>query len=268
MLDSQPVLDATLIDYIRIATFDTVAYARLCAGLEKKYHEWKPKRWQQYKGRESTGNVFHGIGQQKRRAHYIIAVSGFQAQDFFRWYQSQLETITVAFYCTRIDIQRTQVRPAKEYRLASYKRLAGKKSLIQSDTGMTLYIGSRTSDSYWRIYDKTAQALRCEVELKGKMAKRCWMALSNGEKIGAVWNRVILRSRVPKIYVDYYRADSEPATLPELDESPDLEGKLQWLATLDSLVYKLCKDDDLGERAATIIARWAGYAGLLDNPAR
>ena len=104
--------------------------------------------------------------------------------------------------------------------------------------------------------------------MKGSMAKRIYLALLGGESIAGVWNRILLRSKVPKIYVDYFRSDSEPSELPNLQEVPDLDGKIKWLATLDSLVYKLVKDDDVGERATLIIARWAGYAGLLDNTLR
>jgi hypothetical protein len=97
------------------------------------------------------------------------------------------------------------------------------------------------------------------------MARRVGLALAGGESISGVWNRILLRSKIPKVYVDYYRSKAEPATLPDLEEVVDLEGKIKWLATLDPLVYKLVNDHDVGERAITIIARWAGYAGLLDN---
>lgn len=265
---SQPVIDATLIDYFRLATFDTITYYKLSAAIERKWSQWRPSGWLQYKGRKNADGIFHGMGEQAGRAHCIVEVSGSFAHAFYLWFKAQPDAVQSAFYCTRIDLQRTQGQPATEYRLRAYKRLQGKKQLIQSDTGTTLYIGARTSDTFWRLYDKTAAHMRCELEMKGAMARRVGNALHGGESISGIWNRVLLRSKVPKIYVDYFRSDSEPATLPDLEEAPDLEGKIKWLATLDSLVYKLLNDDDVGERATVIIARWAGYAGLLDNPAR
>lgn len=265
MPTSQPVTDCTLVDYFRIATFDIITYYNLSAKIEQNWSSWKPHKWLQYKGRKNVDGVFHGIGDQAGRAHCIIAVSGSFAHLFYLWFKGQPDTVRNAFYCTRIDLQRTQAQPSKEYRQVAYKRLRGKKSLITSDTGTTLYIGSRTSDIFWRLYDKTETTLRCEAELKGKLAKRAYLALSLGESISGVWNRILLRSKVPQIYVDYFRSDGEPAELPRLDEVIDLDTKLKWLASLDSLVYQLVNDSDVGERAGLIIARWADYAGILDN---
>lgn len=265
MSTSQPVVDTTLIDYFRVATFDTIAYYKLSADIERKWSNWKPDKWLQYKGRKNADDIFHGIGDQAGRAHCLVNVSGSFAHLFYAWFIRRPDAVRGAFYCTRIDVQRTQGRPSKEYRVTAYKRLAGRKSLIQSDTGTTLYIGARTSDTFWRLYDKTPEHMRCELEMKGKLAKRVYLALSGGESLPGVWNRILLRSRVPKVYVDYFRSASEPAELPKLTESPDLDDKLKWLASLDSLVYKLVNDSDVGERAGLIVARWAGYAGLLDN---
>lgn len=264
-MTTQPVLDATLIDYFAIATFDTIAYYKLSAVIERKWSQWKPRKWLQYKGRKNIDKLFHGMGEQQKRAHCVIRVSGSFSHEFYTWFMAWPEVARYAFYCTRMDLQRTQTQPTKEYRHVAYKRLRGKKSLIRSDTGTTLYIGARTSETFWRIYDKTEKALRCEVEIKGSMAKRVFLALSGGETISGVWNRTILRSKVPKVYVEYFRANGDAAVIPAIETEPDLATKVDWLATLDSLVYKLVKDDDVGERATTIIARWADYAELLDN---
>lgn len=265
MPTSQPVLDTTLIDYFRIATFDIIAYYQLSVAIENKWSQWRPHKWLQYKGRKNIDGIFHGMGDQAGRAHCVISVSGSFAHLFYLWFAGKPDSIRNTFYCTRIDLQRTQVQPSKEYRTAAHKRLRGKKSLIQSDTGTTLYIGSRTSDTFWRLYDKTERHMRCELETKGKMAKRVYLALCGGESIAGVWNRILFRSKVPKVYVEYFRSDKEPATLPDLREVPDFDAKIKWLASLDSLVYKLVNDHDVSERAKTIIARWAGYAELLDG---
>lgn len=66
---------------------------------------------------------------------------------------------------------------------------AKKHSLVQSETGLTLYLGSRSSDRYLRIYDKAGQMgepgkdwKRVELELSGDRAT--WVAdyiVSEGE---------------------------------------------------------------------------------------
>lgn len=259
MSANQPAIDVTLIDYLRLATFNAIRFYKLTALIEHTYHDWQPYKWLQYKGRKSACGIFHGIGHQKNKGHFVISVSGQQAHVFYNWFSRQDERIRLAFYCTRIDIQRTQLAPAIDHRPKAYKRLRGAKSFIQSPTGNTLYIGARTSDKYWRIYDKTDTHLRCEVEIKGKMAIRVFQALEAEESLGAIWNRTLLRTRVPSVYVDYFRADSKPATLPDLAEPVDMDVKLDWLSTLDALVYKLANDDDTAERTEALIRSWLEY---------
>lgn len=266
MKASEPARDVTLIDYLRIATYNQIAAYKLNAEIERCYHVWEPHKWMQYKGRKSLCGVFHGQAQQKAGMHYIVQVSGQAAQIFYDWFMNRDQTIIQAFYCTRIDLQRTQTQTDKEYRLYAYKRMLGSKSLIQSDTGITLYIGSRTSDTYWRIYDKTETLLRLELELKGKQAKKAFIALLNKENLDGIWNRFLLRSRVPKVYVDYFRGDGGQATLAQLEETVDLDKKLEWLATLDALVYKLAHDHDTATRTANLIGRWSEYCASFDNP--
>lgn len=253
-------VDVTQLDYIRLATYDSIAYVQLSALMERQYHDWKSRKWQQYSGRKTNENIFHGTGNQAGRAHYIVSASGGATPEFYRWFRGRVETITSAFYCTRLDVQRTQLAPTKEYRLVAYKRLGGAKHLHQSNSGTTLYINARTSDTYWRIYDKTKTLLRLEVELKGKQAKRAWLALGGGESIDGVWNRFLLRSKVPQVYAEYFRANGAKATLPAAeDKDPGMQRKLDWLKTLDGLVYKLAHDHDTAEQTATLINRWTKY---------
>jgi hypothetical protein len=175
------------------------------------------------------------------------------------WLLSKVKADHLPFYCTRLDLQVTKERPTSFDHLKSYKRIRGKKSVILGDDGCTLYIGARTSDTFWRIYDKTSKHLRVELELKGKLAKRSWASLINGEQLDGIWNRFILRSRVPKLLVEAYRATGDPVDLEELEELEDVEGKLAWMATLDSLAFKLANDDDVGHRARDIFRRWSEY---------
>lgn len=260
-------LDQTLIDYLRLATYDPIKYYKLTANLERKYKGWRPKKWLQYKGRQSDAGVFHGMGEQKRRPHFMIQASGETAHRLYTWLVKTQEEILTAFYCTRIDLQRTQLKPEVEYRPKAYNRMRGTKSLITSDTGMTLYIGARTSDTFWRLYDKDDALLRVEIEIKNSLARRSWGALMQGESIAGIWNRFLLRSRVPKFYVDLYQDFGKAAELPEDPQTEDNQPKLEWLQTLDALVYKLLHDHDTHEATYNLIYRWAEYASNVDKKA-
>lgn len=268
MLDTPAtfIQDTTLIDYIRLATFNPSVYGLLVADIEKKYPEWKRKKWMQYKGRKSESGIFHGSGMQKNRRHFIIECSGYASHEFALWISKHPVASRLDFYCTRIDLQRTQQRPPEEHRLKAYKRLKGKKRLEQSDTGITLYVGARTSDTYTRIYDKTKDLLRLEIELKGIRAKKTWMALLDGATLDGIYNFVVKKSRVPDIYALHFWADGAPiAKLPDVEIATDLTSKLEWMATLDGLAYKLANDHDIGVRAHEIFKRWAEYGQKVDK---
>lgn len=257
--------DQTLIDYLRICTFDPIQFYNLTAEIERDNRGWRPKRWMQYKGRQSDNGIFHGIGDQAGRAHFIIQVSGLEAARFYNWLNRYDPAQYSTFYCTRIDIQRTQTNLTREYRRTAYKRLKGAKSIIESDTGITLYIGSRTSDTFWRLYDKTDSLLRVEVEIKAKMAKRVWVALGRSESLGSVWNTFLKRSRVPAIYADQWRDGDGLVDMPIPEQTEDRLPKLQYLITLDAMVYKLLNDHDTRERATSLVNRWSQYAADLDT---
>jgi hypothetical protein len=260
------ILDAVLIDYLRLATFDYQQWLALLPKLRMMGSGWKGAKWLQYTGQRSKEGYFYGIGEQSKRPHVVLQASGAAAHQLFQRLLPIIEGGGLStFYCTRIDLQATKQRPEAYKHLAAYKRLRGKKSVILGDDGSTLYIGARTSDTFWRIYDKTAELLRVEIELKGKQAKRTWASILQGFELGGIWNTYLLRSKVPAMLTEIYRWDGERVDLAELEPVVDLESKLEWLATLDSLVFKLTNDHDVGERARMLVKRWSEYGQNLDR---
>jgi phage replication initiation protein len=85
--------------------------------------------------------------------------------------------------CTRIDVaidavdSNLSIRKLYDLSQASYKLPFGRKAtLMQSGKGVTLYVGSRTSELFLRVYDKGAEQgtddnwKRVELEMKGTRA--------------------------------------------------------------------------------------------------
>lgn len=266
MSTNQPLLtNVVLVDYLRLATFDHCSYLSILTRLRMQGTGWRGAKWLQYKGQRSAEGFFYGIGRQGKRSHCIIQASGSQSHKLFLWLLRVISADKLPFYCTRIDLQRTKPGPDGFNHLAAYKRVQGKKSVIVSDTGSTLYLGARTSDSFWRIYDKTSELLRVELELKGRQAKRTWASLMAGLDLGGIWNTYLLRSKVPNVLVENYRDAGEAVELDKLTEVEDLDGKLTWLASLDALVFKLANDHDLGQKTHELISRWAEYGQNHDK---
>lgn len=79
-----------------------------------------------------------------------------------------------------------------------------KYSLITSNSGQTLYIGSRESEQFIRVYDKakeqgdfTSDRIRIEVELKGQRAKiMCNLIAHNDPAISDARTRALINSIV------------------------------------------------------------------------
>jgi hypothetical protein len=252
-------------DYLRLATFNYKAFLDIVAKLRRRHRGWRPSHWLQYSGQKTTTGIFYGAGEQNGRGHAVVHVSGTEAHNFLAWWSNLHPDLTADFYCTRFDLQVTARPPAEfDYLLAHQK--TKNTTLYLSPSGNTLYIGSRESDSFWRIYDKEEGKMRVEVELKGKQAKRAYVTFMRRNELGSIYNTYLKRSRVPKILADHYLVgDYATIKLEKADEDEDLGKKLAWLATLDSLVYKLANDHTMGERTHALMSRWAEYGQNIDS---
>ena len=134
--------------------------------------------------------MFLGLGEQKGKPHFLFRVSGFIADEAYR----QLLSKQIDFKLTRVDAQITcpckqlidpelwaqfNARQRKEENHRGY----GRKVTFVTDNvkGHTLYIGSRMSGKFIRVYQKTLENhepsqqethyVRLEVELKNRSAK-------------------------------------------------------------------------------------------------
>jgi hypothetical protein len=210
---------------------------------------------------KSQDKVSYGIGTQDDRDHGIFEASGAAAHVLAHWFFRTQQLNRDDIYCTRIDLQITRKRPDELDYIKTHKRLRPPKQLILGDEGNTLYIGNRQSDSFWRLYDKTEQDVRLEVELKGKQAKRAWTAFMQNASILDLFQTYVKKSRVPKYLAEHYMIGEDilDMTQFELDATEDLGKKLAWLIKLDALVYKLAHDHDTKDQMGKIIKRWYKY---------
>jgi len=260
-----PVLDIVSVDYIRLATWNWQFYLDLAARIRRKYPSWRKSKWLQYTMEKSTtAKVSYGCATQNDKGHGVFEASGIDAHVFYHWLVKTLtDEEKLKLYATRLDIQCTKARQEWLDYDKLYKRLRKPKRLILDHTGNTLYIGNRESDSFWRLYDKTALAVRLEVELKGNQAKGAWLFLSmKPDCIAELYSSHIKKSRIPNIVAEYYQGDIVPANPDDMIQTHDvdLETKFLWLTRLDSLVYKLANDHTLNERMGELLGRWNDYA--------
>lgn len=186
----------------------------------------KPQRRMNYLGELYDGSIYHGKGYQAGRPHYLCECSGAAADGSHRWPVNWQR-------CTRLDLQLTLEshrhtigNAARQMRILGQKSL--KTRLISNDDQTdTLYIGSRQSEIYWRLYLKTGpgtpaggavDCCRLEAELKGDLAHQAYTSLRSGKAstaaiLGSLVDRLpAVDALAPWLQWDY-GIDNQPAAV-------------------------------------------------------
>jgi len=195
MTETAKIVDAG-IDYIRVTSQD-----QRCKGRMLDYYRAVRDRDKKLGYREMTGGAFGFLGKKCRHAMYgdkaewgMVQVSGYEAK-------SSLRLADEGTQATRIDLQLTYWVGESEVENVlrdAYNRACAapptnhrpcKVNMIESrHRAQTVYIGSRASDIFFRIYDKFEESgkeeyrgcVRFELELKGRLAKALWQRWVDG----------------------------------------------------------------------------------------
>lgn len=253
------------LDYIRIATWDYMQYTDILARLMKNWpFKWEQGRWLQYRGWRKE-ELFIGHGEQNGKHHCIIQTSGSLSDRVIKTLLS-LE----GWYCTRLDIQVTLFCP-KEFKLAWVRDQCRTKNttLIESKENDTLYLGSRTSDIFTRLYEKisTEKLLRLEFELKGLRARAAWESLMLGEYAQAIFLYYLRSSKLPndiiEMYENYDVASTKHAM--RLIHEHDTEKVLKWITSLSDSIEENMANHEIGESVKVLVRSWAKLADKLDR---
>jgi hypothetical protein len=254
------------IDFLRLATWDTAELAFLTSYLMKSLEGgFEHSKWLQYKGWKKD-SIFIGHGEQKNRLHGVVNISGYKSDDYF---VNFLEWET--FYCTRLDVQVTIRQPNDVILPEVYERIREftKASLIQSDLNDTLYVGSRNSDIFTRLYEKVLDTkyLRLEFEIKGKRARSAWRALQNGSTASEIFNYYASKSALPVDILRLFELADDKITDKAMNEEilKDDQKTLAWLQSIDSAFMKALSNHNIGDQVKIILDGWLAYAGNLDR---
>lgn len=252
------------LDYLRLASFN-FNYASLMAEFMGTWSkDWKPAKWLQYSGWRS-GQLFIGAGEQKRKRHMVISCSGADSNNLAAFMFNDLD-----FYCTRIDVQRTIEKPehAQLRRIRKATKSAN-TTIIQSPENDTLYIGSRTSDLFTRLYEKPLDTmfLRLEFELKGKRARSAWGAMIHGKTPSHVFSHYLDKSKLPNVVKAWFSEPEDDLTYEAIHEEikDSAKKKLAWIRSLDESMEHAMADHDIGEQVRAIVRMWAKFADKLDE---
>jgi len=181
-------LDRTLVDWITLTGVDHMDIAERWAEYvmtRDDYIRTDSQRWLQWKGEihsYTEGNIFTGTAVIDNKDWLVLRASGEIAQDVLMYFYELIERGILK--ATRIDIQMTTNEPSGWGQINLCNRLYSKGKNAQflgsvdGYTGKkleTVGVGSRTSETFTRIYQKLTDGgnrlLRVEVEYKGDKAR-------------------------------------------------------------------------------------------------
>jgi hypothetical protein len=188
MIEDKTLLDTLCLDYITLTSYDTQLLEAHARYIVSRIPEHMPiaKNRMQYAGLNCDG-VFYGVGRQHQGLHAILQVPGYRSSRAARAAQLQPEGVR----CSRFDLQITIPNISVPNIETLFNTLnstdttewnhTGPRPKLQhirnSDGYDTLYIGTRTSELFRRIYVKPIEGenfVRFEVEVKGNLARALW----------------------------------------------------------------------------------------------
>ena len=249
------------VDYLTVTFWDSQVWSSCVTLLGGVADEDKcvPARMMMYTGHRCTwndGSIFWGEGVHSDRKHFIIQVSG-AASDRAAL---ALKSVKGSYWnITRIDLQITLDLPewyksrslVDTLRKAEWKSKPRKVTLIDGNGDDTVYIGSRTSDRYIRIYVKEKDFLRFEVELKGDYAKAAWERYKAGGYLTVAGMLVTEMVKLPKHpIVDVFAAQLKQANAVEIMGAKPVKTPsktFRWFVTqVAPAIERLLNDHDTG----------------------
>lgn len=270
------MLNKPMFDWLTLTTFDEKNALGVKHGL---IEERKPAKRLQYKGVEDRNKLFVGHALQNGEDHWMFQASGEMSD-----YAHVMIIRNFGPYdwnVTRCDLQVTVPMPAGFDSRAMYDALVAwegdgkprKPSIVQSGDGNdTVYIGSRTSDRFTRIYVKPleegSKALRFEVEYKGEHAHRVYNDCRRAEKKREILAHELWSlPRLPKsTHRAFYRVLGNNLHKPEIKRADGQHTTLEWLTRqVSPTVARMANGHETHWRMREIVLDWCRMCGIDTN---
>lgn len=261
------LVNKPMCDWLTLTTFEERAFYNVDVQIPKVGEE----RRLQYKGHSWEG-VFAGSALQGGKKHYMVQSSGEQAHRFLDW----VRTNTLSIYdwnVTRIDLQITIDLPEDWNTRKVYDSLVAwdgpgrprKIAVVMSGDGNdTIYIGSRTSDRFTRLYVKPLdgghKALRFETEYKGDHAHTVYAACYRDEDALAPILAQELND-LPAINgtarMLFLKALGVNGHKPAIKRTTGQNSTLDWLRdTVTPSLERLANDHDTHDAIVALVQQW------------
>lgn len=265
-------INRPMIDWLTLTTFNSRLASEIAdkAAAANVVGKWAPEKRMQYEGVVRAG-AFIGSAIQTGREHFMFQASGSAAHNW-----TYLWDIRAGARCTRVDLQITIDCPEQYGARDYYDKLVRANetgrtrslSIVQSGDGLdTVYIGSRTSEQFARLYIKPSgdsRLLRYEIEYKGEKAKYAYArCLADHTLIGAYLRHEL--DKLPEdVTIQMLRlacGDQSEAVPAQKRESGNKT--IRWMRkAVTPAVVRMLNDHDEHYGMKQIVHEWAA---LLDS---
>ena len=279
------IINRPAIDWLTLTTYDLKSKMGLINIVRPVIgkRETRDSTVMQYAGKHGEG-FFIGDGQQKGKDHHMFRFSGDLA-DWVTWQQAK-----PSFDCSRIDLQLTLpllhdmaevfdlyvdlMRSAKRHESEKGQKERNIDGVLSPDGFCTLYVGSRESGRFYRLYIKESGGdhfIRFEVEYKGKneLAGRVWRDTT--KEPTAIVNRLAGELSTlpdhPLITPFTGHLRGVPAEIMKLERRrADPEKTLKWLRRQVSPAMKrLLGNHDTRDAALILLHDWKEFSEGFSN---
>lgn len=254
------------LDYVRFACWNDKIALDLMSRLRRENKgEFHKSKWLQYNGWRSS-SMYYGTGEQNGVRHYVFEQSGEDSN-----YLATIALDIPELYCTRIDMQITIEEPTTYDPFITYteqKSISGRaSSIIHSDTGSTIYIGSRQGETFARLYQKQyddRRWLRLEFEIKSKAAKAVWMQLAEGITVDDMYQHYLNKVKTPNYIKKWFDTDNAKEISLDIIRVVSADKQLKWLSSLEGTVVKMGNDHYQGNTVKALLERWLSLIDKKD----
>lgn len=267
------LVDSSKLDYLTITTFDRDTFQKILTAVtnsKQRQNDASPMRIRGYEGQMlklSNGTLFWGFGTQQKVDHYMIISSG-AAADTFGFAVSELVGLG-EYNVSRIDIQHTIRLPdwysarscVDALRSGEFKGRQRKVTMIDNYGNDTVYIGSRTSDSFTRIYVKDSVWLRLEYEYKRSYATDAWSKVRrHGDKAkqGILYGELLKLPECPivNLFKEHVRMDDPAAPSSEKIISTPNTTYLWLKRQVEPAVLRMLNSHESREATLDLLRSW------------
>lgn len=230
-------------------------------------------KYGRYTGLMWNDVVFLGSGFQKKQPHFMLHVTGVDADRIFREISLRDSWEVSRVNCTRIDIQVTFWGDVNRMELSEfaqeekkehpYEKKNKRKYVINAyvgDENDTLYIGAPSSTKRLRIYDKpladdytnTHYMERTELQFRKQTAHGVFLKLEATEdRHKSAWIESAIRGEVGKM-PDHWREqlsgwigtqERDATPIPRGKKTPVVSNRTAWVATNRNALAIACKQE-------------------------